>query len=73
MSAKTRPMPTRNISLTPKQDALIAEQRRAEDALKHLRIAMSQGIAALDRGEYTELADENLDSYLDGLAAPENA
>ena len=87
-------MPTRNVSLTPEQDAFIdhvlekgeyrnaseamrdairaLQQRRTEEALKldKLRIAIKQGIAALDRGEYTEVEDKDLDAYLDGLAAP---
>jgi antitoxin ParD1/3/4 len=87
-------MPTRNISLTPEQDAFIDEmlksgeyrnaseamrdairtlqQRRAEDALKleRLRAAIQQGVAALDRGEFTEVEDEYLDAFLDELAAP---
>jgi antitoxin ParD1/3/4 len=85
-------MPTRNISLTPEQDAFIDEmlkageyrnaseamrdairalqQRRAEEALKldKLRVAIRQGVAALDRGEFTEIEDEDLDAYLDDLA-----
>ncbi len=86
-------MPTRNISLTPEQDAFIDEmlkageyrnasealrdairalqQRRAEEALKldKLRLAIQQGLAALDRGDYTEVEDEDLETYLDDLAA----
>jgi antitoxin ParD1/3/4 len=86
-------MTTRNISLTPEQDAFIDEtlkageyrdaneairdavralqQRRAEDALKldRLRVAIRQGVATLDRGDYTEVADEDLDSYLGDLGA----
>lgn len=85
-------MPTRNISLTPEQDAFIDEmlkageyrnaseavrdairalrQRRAEDALRleKLRLAIEEGVAALDRGDYTEVADEDLDAWLDSLA-----
>jgi antitoxin ParD1/3/4 len=85
-------MPTRNISLTPEQDAFIDEmlkkgeyrnasealrdairalqQRRAEEALKleKLRLAIQQGVAALDRREYTEVEDEDLDAFLDELA-----
>ncbi len=85
-------MPTRNISLTPEQDAFIDEmlktgeyrnasealrdairalqQRRAEEALKleKLRVAVQQGVAALDRGDYTEVEDEGLDAFLDELA-----
>ncbi len=87
-------MPTRNISLTPEQDAFIDEvletgeyrnaseamrdairalqQRRAEEALKldRLRLSIKAGVAALDRGDYTEVNDEELDAYLDELAAP---
>lgn len=86
-------MPTRNISLTRKQDAFIdemlrageyrnaseairdairaLEQRRAEEALRleNLRVAIRQGTAALDNGKYTEVEDDNLDAYLDSLAA----
>jgi antitoxin ParD1/3/4 len=84
-------MPTRNVSLTPEQDAFIDEvlkageysnaseairdalralqQRRAEEALKldNLRLLIRQGVAALDRGEYTEIEDGRLDAYLDDL------
>lgn len=87
-------MPTRNISLTPQQDAFIDEmlkegeyrnaseairdairalqQRRAEEALKldKLRLSIRQGAAALDRGDYTDVEDEELDAYLDNLAMP---
>jgi antitoxin ParD1/3/4 len=55
------------------RDALRAlQQRRAEDALTldRLRLSVKQGIAALDRGDYTEVEDEDLDAYLDDLAAP---
>lgn len=86
-------MPTRNISLTPEQDAFIDEmlkagvyrnaseamrdairalqQRRAEEALKldNLRLSLKQGIAALERGAFTEVEDEDLDAYLDDLGA----
>ena len=86
-------MPTRNVSLTPEQDAFIDEvldkgeyrnaseamrdairalqARREMDALKldKLRLSIKAGVAALDRGEYDEVEDANLDSYLDGLAA----
>jgi antitoxin ParD1/3/4 len=55
------------------RDAIRAlQQRRAEDALKldRLRLSIKQGIAALDRGDYTDIDDEDLDAYLDDLAAP---
>jgi antitoxin ParD1/3/4 len=87
-------MPTRNISLTPEQDAFIDEmlkageyrnasealrdairalqQRRTEEALKldKLRLLIKRGVAALDQGDYTEIEGEDLDAYLDELAAP---
>ena len=86
-------MPTRNISLTPEQDAFIEkaiksgeyqnaseairdalralQQRRREDALKlkALRMQIKAGVDALERGEFTEVADADLDGYLEGLAA----
>ena len=86
-------MPTRNISLTPEQDAFIDEllkageyhnaseamrdairalkQRRAEETLKldMLRLSIRHGVAALDRGDFAEVEDEDLDSALDDLVA----
>jgi antitoxin ParD1/3/4 len=86
-------VPTRNISLTPEQDAFVEEavksgeyqnasemvrdalralqQRRREDALKleALRRQIDAGIDALERGKFTEIADAELDAYLDRLAA----
>lgn len=86
-------MPTRNISLTPEQDAFIQEavqsgeyqnaseavrdalralqQRRREDALKleALRQQIDAGLAALEKGEFVDIDDAELDSYLDDLAA----
>ncbi len=86
-------MPTRNISLTPEQDAFIQEtvksgeyqnaseavrdalralqQRRREDALKldALRRQIAAGVAALEKGEFTEVDGAELNSYLDSLAA----
>ena len=88
-------MPTRNIGLTPEQNAFLDEvleageyrnaseavrdairalqQRRAEDALRleKLRLSIAAGAAALDRGDYDEVADEDLDAFLDDLAGPE--
>ncbi len=55
------------------RDAICAlQQRRAEEALKleKLRLSIKAGVAALDRGEYTEVEDEGLDAYLDNLAPP---
>jgi antitoxin ParD1/3/4 len=86
-------MPTRNISLTPEQDAFIEkavksgeyqnaseavrdalralQQRQREDALKleALRMQIEAGVDALDRGAFTEVADSDLDRYLEGLTA----
>jgi antitoxin ParD1/3/4 len=87
-------MPTRNISLTPEQDAFVEEvveageyqnaseavrdalralqQRRKEDALrlKGLRAQIKAGIHALDRGDFVEVDDADLDAYLEQLPAP---
>jgi antitoxin ParD1/3/4 len=55
------------------RDAIRAlQQRRVEEALKldKLRLSIKLGIAALDRGDYAEVEDEELDGYLDGLAEP---
>jgi len=85
-------MPTRNISLTPEQDAFIEKavksgeyqnaseavrdalralrQRRREDALKlkALRTQINAGMASLERGEFTDIADADLERYLDRLS-----
>jgi hypothetical protein len=52
-------MPTRNISLTPEQDAFI-----------ELRMQIKAGVDALERGAFTEIEDSDLDGYLEGLMAP---
>jgi len=81
-------MPTRNISLTPEQDAFVEkvvtageyqnaseavrdalrvlQQRKREDELKlkALQAQLQAGIDALDRGDYVELDDAELDRYL---------
>jgi antitoxin ParD1/3/4 len=86
-------MPTRNISLTPEQDAFIEnavksgeyqnaseavrdalralQQRQREDALKleALRMQIEAGVDALDRSAFTEVADADLDRYLESLTA----
>jgi antitoxin ParD1/3/4 len=52
------------------RDALRAlQQRRREDALKlkALRVAIKAGVDALERGEFTEVADADLETYLEGL------
>jgi antitoxin ParD1/3/4 len=53
------------------RDALRAlQQRRAEDAMKleRLQLAVRAGAAALDRGDYVEVDEADLDEYLDDLA-----
>lgn len=54
------------------RDALRAlQQRQREDALKLkvLRAQIRAGVEALDREEFTEIADAELDQYLEGLMA----
>ena len=86
-------MPTRNVSLTPEQDAFITkvveageyqnaseavrdalralQQRRREDGLKlkALRAQINGGVQALKRGEFAEVAEGDLDAYLDRIRA----
>lgn len=55
------------------RDALRAlRQRQAEDALKLdvLRAQVGMGIAALNRGAFTEVDDTALDAFLDGRTGP---
>jgi antitoxin ParD1/3/4 len=91
-------MPTRNISLTPEQDAFVErvvksgdyqnaseavrdalrvlQQRRREDVLKlkALRMQLKAGADALERGDFTEVGEADLDGYLAGLtAAPDKS
>lgn len=52
-------------------DALRELRRRREQEnlkLQKVRVAIQQDLAALDRGAFTEVADEELDAYLDELA-----
>ena len=84
-------MPTRNVSLTKEQDALVEkmiksgeyqnaseafrdalralQQRRKEDALKlkALQAQIDVGIAALERGEFDEIGETELEGYLEKL------
>lgn len=55
------------------RDALRVFQRvRREDALKlkFLRKQIRAGADALERGEFVDVHDADLDAYLDGLVAP---
>ena len=82
-------MPTRNISLTPEQDAFVEnvvksgeyqnaseairdalralQQRRKEDALKlkALRQQIKAGTDALDRGDFVEVDEAELEALFD--------
>jgi antitoxin ParD1/3/4 len=52
------------------RDALRAlQQRRREDALKLkvLRLHIKAGVEQLDRGEFVEVEDADLEAFLDGL------
>ena len=54
------------------RDALRAlQQRRREDALKlkALRAAIKQGLDSIERGDYIDVDDSQLESYLDSLTA----
>ncbi len=54
------------------RDALrVLQQKRREDALKlrALRMQIKAGLDALDRGDFTEVADADLNDYLEGLTA----
>ncbi len=54
------------------RDALrVLQQKRREDALKlkALRVQIAAGIQALERGDFTEVADADLDQYLEALSA----
>ena len=55
------------------RDALRAlQQRRQEDALKlkALRTQIKAGVDALERGEFVEVTDTELDGYFESLTAP---
>jgi antitoxin ParD1/3/4 len=52
------------------RDALrVLQQKRREDALKvrALRAQIKAGLDALERGDFTEVAQAELDDYLEGL------
>ena len=54
------------------RDALrVLQQKRREDALKlrALRVQIKAGLEALDWGDFTEVADVDLDGYLEKLTA----
>jgi antitoxin ParD1/3/4 len=54
------------------RDALrVLQQKRREDALKlrALRAQIKAGLDALERGDSTDIAEADLDDYLEGLNA----
>jgi antitoxin ParD1/3/4 len=57
------------------RDALRAlQQRRREDALKlrALRLHIKAGVDELDRGDFDEVDDKDLEAYLEGLSGGAN-
>ena len=55
------------------RDALrVLQQRRREDVLKlkALRARIEAGAEALDRGDFVDVEDVELDGFLEGLTAP---
>jgi antitoxin ParD1/3/4 len=55
------------------RDALrVLQQRRREDSLKlrALRAQIKAGTDALERGDFTEVEDSDLEGYLEGLTMP---
>jgi antitoxin ParD1/3/4 len=55
------------------RDALRAlQQRRREDALKlkALRAQIKAGVDALERGDFVEVDDADLEGFLEGLPTP---
>jgi antitoxin ParD1/3/4 len=55
------------------RDALrVLQQRRREDTLKlkALRAQIKAGVDALDRGDFVEVDDAELDAFLEGLTSP---
>ena len=55
------------------RDALrVLRQRRKEDSLrlKALRVQIKAGIDAIDRGDFAEVEDAHLESYLERLTTP---
>lgn len=84
-------MPTRNVSLTPEQDAFVEsliaqghyasasevmrdalrslQHRRAMDELRleRLRRSIAAGIADLERGDYEDIPDSDLEAWFERL------
>ena len=61
------------IPVAPLRDALrVLRQRRREDALKlkALRLQIKAGREALDRGDFTEVDEAQLDVFFEELISP---
>ena len=59
-----------NASEAVREALRVLQQRRQEDALKlkALRAQIKAGVDALDRGDFVEVDDAELDGFLEGLA-----
>lgn len=58
------------------RDALrVLQQKRREDALKlrALRVRIKAGLGELERGDFTDIAEADLDGYLEGLTPGKGA
>ena len=61
-----------NASEAVREALRVLQQRRQEDALKlkALRAQIKAGVDALNRGDFIEVDDAELDGFLEGLTAP---
>ena len=64
-------MTTRNISLTIGSDAFLekacVDENGGEAVRDVLRLQIKAGVDALDRGDFVEVGDAELDRFLEGL------
>ncbi|MPZ21344.1 MAG: type II toxin-antitoxin system ParD family antitoxin [Luteitalea sp.] len=60
-----------NASETVRDALRVFQQRRQEDILKlkALRMQIQAGVEALEQGEFTEVEEADLGTYLEGLSA----
>ena len=63
--------PLQNASEAIRDALRVLQQKRREDALKlrALRAQIKAGLEALDRGDFAQVADVDLDDYLENLTA----
>lgn len=59
-----------NASETIRDALRVLQQKRREDALKlrALRAQIKAGLDEIERGDFTEIAEADLDEYFEGLA-----